>query len=134
MLQRIDTAALKRAYPVADVVARYGIELRAAGRALVGRCPFHPDRGRPNLHVYPASSSWYCFRCAVGGDVIAFVERIVGLDFREAVRELDRGLSLAASPRRVPTSPVRSRRSRRTLVRVATHTHGIPDRSTWRNA
>jgi DNA primase len=63
MLQRIDTGALKRAHPIADVVAGYGIELRPQGRALVGRCPFHPDAGRPNLHLYPDSASWYCYRC-----------------------------------------------------------------------
>jgi len=110
MLQRIDTAAVKRAHPIADVVARYGIELRPAGRALVGRCPFHLDRGRPNFHVYPTSSSWYCFRCATGGDVISFVERITRLGFREAVLELDRGLTLTSSSRRAPPVPLRSRR------------------------
>jgi DNA primase len=110
MLQHIDTAALKRAHPIAEVVARYGIELRPSGRALVGRCPFHLDRGRPNFHVYPTSSSWYCFRCATGGDVISFVERIARLGFREAVHELDRGLTLPASSRRAPPAPLRSRR------------------------
>jgi DNA primase len=110
MLQRIDTAALKRAHPIADVVAGYGIELRPAGRALVGRCPFHLDRGRPNLHVYPASDSWYCYRCAVGGDAISFVERIAGVGFRQAVRLLDGGTSLALVPRRPAAVPVRPRR------------------------
>src|SRR6185436_10580467 len=67
---------------------RYGVYLRPSGRALFGRCPFHPDGGRPNLHVYPATQSWYCYRCALGGDVIRFVERIEGLSFRGAVARL----------------------------------------------
>jgi DNA primase len=48
---RVDTEALRRDHSVADLVASYGIELRRVGAALVGRCPFHQDRGRPNLHV-----------------------------------------------------------------------------------
>ena len=75
---RIDTAALRRAHPVARVVAhRYGSALRPVGRALVGRCPLHPDGDHPNLHVYPAADpaadGWFCYRCGVGGDVVDLV-------------------------------------------------------------
>jgi DNA primase len=56
--RRVDTAALKSAHPIADVVARYGVDLRPCGRTLVGRCPFHADQGRPNLTVYPATASY----------------------------------------------------------------------------
>src|SRR5207245_2152651 len=59
---RINIETLKRAHPIADVVASYGIELRRVGAALVGRCPFHQDGGHPNLHVYP-SGRWICYRC-----------------------------------------------------------------------
>jgi DNA primase len=98
MADAIDTIALKRDHPVADVIARYGVALRPQGRGLVGRCPFHLDRGRPNLYVYPSNGSWYCYRCALGGDVIRFVERIEGVGFRAAV-EL---LAGTAVPRRIP--------------------------------
>lgn len=84
----IDTSALKRAHPIADVVGSYGIELRPIGRSLVGRCPFHDDRGRPNLTVYPATASYYCYRCAEGGDTITFVARMESVGFREAVARL----------------------------------------------
>lgn len=120
MHQRIDTTALKRAHPIAEVVGGYGIALCPSGRALVGRCPFHADSGRPNLYVYPASESWYCFRCAIGGDAISFVERIEGVGFRRAVARL------AGEPRAdgyAPTRVVRAlpppfaRRSRPPAVR-----------------
>ncbi|HZU12144.1 MAG TPA: CHC2 zinc finger domain-containing protein [Chloroflexota bacterium] len=84
----IDTDALKRDHPVEEVVERYGIELRDSGCALIGRCPFHEDGGRPNLYVYPITRSWYCYRCGIGGDVISLVERIEGVGFREAVTRL----------------------------------------------
>ena len=112
---RIDTDQVKRAHPVEEVVSRYGIELRPVGRALVGRCPFHPDGGRPNLYVYPGNRSWYCYRCAVGGDVISFVMRQERLGFRDAVARLE-GDSLVACP--TPPSPARrpSARPRRSFA------------------
>jgi DNA primase len=99
----IDTAALKRDRPIVDVVAGYGIELRPSGRAMIGRCPFHADGGRPNLHVYPATESFYCFRCRVGGDAICFVERIEGVDFRGAVARLLGAEPPMGTVRRMPT-------------------------------
>ena len=87
-MKLIDTESLKSEHPIEEVVARHGIELRPSGRTLVGRCPFHNDGGRPNLYVYPATRSWYCFRCAAGGDVIGFVRRIEGVGFLEAVSRI----------------------------------------------
>jgi DNA primase len=85
---RIDTSALKLAHPIEDVVARYGIVLKRQGHALVGRCPFHADGGRPNLHVFNGTQSWFCFRCGVGGDVLKFVMLAEDLGFRAAVEHL----------------------------------------------
>ena len=106
--RRIDTEALKRSRPITDVVSSYGIELHSSGRTLVGRCPFHTDGGRPNLYLYPATESFYCFRCGIGGDVITFVEKIEGVDFRSAVTHLSGGGPFV--PGRHPTSSVPARR------------------------
>jgi DNA primase len=88
---RIDVEALKQAHPIEEVVERYGIQLRRQGRAAVGRCPFHADGGRPNLHVFGDTRLWWCFRCHVGGDVVRFVELAENLSFREAVERLGGG-------------------------------------------
>jgi len=88
MSTRYDVERLRREYPVSEVLARYGIELRAVGRALVGRCPFHADGGRPNLHVYPESQRWFCYRCSVGGDAIEFIRRQEHLGFVAACERL----------------------------------------------
>jgi DNA primase len=85
---RIDVEALKLAHPIEEVIARYGIQLRRQWRTAVGRCPFHSDGGRPNLHVFGDTRSWWCFRCHVGGDVVRFVELAENLSFREAVERL----------------------------------------------
>ncbi len=113
MQQRVDTEAIKRDYPITDVIARYGIQLRPSGRTLVGRCPFHADGGRPNLYIYPDSGSFYCYRCALGGDVISFVQQIEGVGFSRAVQRLadQPGRTIAAGPR--------SRQQRTTTRRVA---------------
>jgi DNA primase len=94
---RVDTEALRRNHPVADVVARYGVELKRQGRALVGRCLFHPDGGRPNLHVY--TDSWRCYRCGIGGDVLAFVMQAENVGFREAVDRLTDGQHAPTRPK-----------------------------------
>jgi DNA primase len=71
---------------LADVVAKYGIELRRSGSAQIGRCPFHADGGRPNLTVY--AQKWICYRCGERGDVIDFVRQMEHLGFRDAVARL----------------------------------------------
>jgi DNA primase len=110
-IRRIDTAELKRRRPIIDVVASYGIDLRPRGRTAVGRCPFHADGGRPNLYVYLATDSFFCFRCGVGGDAITFVERIEGIAFRDAVDRLT-GTDLSAVTPRLPSVRMRRRQPR----------------------
>lgn len=101
-----DTAALKSANPIEVVLARYGVELRRSGRALVGRCPLHDDRGRPNFYVYPDQDSWFCYRCNVGGDAISLVERVERVGFREAVSRLGGAVPLASASRARPAPGV----------------------------
>jgi len=86
--RRIDTDALKQAHPIEDVVARYGIELKRRGRALVGRCPFHADGGRPNLSIFPTTRTWFCFRCCLGGDAVKFIMLAEDVGFLQAVERL----------------------------------------------
>jgi hypothetical protein len=41
--ERIDTERIRQQHPIADIVERYGIQLRRAASVLVGRCPFNTD-------------------------------------------------------------------------------------------
>lgn len=99
---RIDTDRLRQQHPIADLVCRYGIQLRRSGSALIGRCPFHLDRGRPNLTVYPRTDRFVCFRCGASGDAISFVQQLEQLTFREA------SARLGAQP--TPVRPIRRTR------------------------
>ena len=104
---RVDTASLKLAHPIAEVVARYGVELKRQGRAMVGRCIFHTDNGRPNLYVYGDSESWRCYRCGIGGDVLAFVMYAENIAFREAVGRLTGGCLGPVRPASRPAPALR---------------------------
>src|ERR1044071_7974683 len=102
---RIDTDLLRQRHPIVDVIAEYGIELRRSGAAFSGRCPFHLDRGRPNLTAYPRSGRYVCFRCGAHGDAIDFVRQLEQVSFREAVARLDgQAIRTAESHRRTPTA------------------------------
>ena len=53
-----------------------------------GLCPFHDDHN-PSLCVSIAGRGlWKCFACGEHGDLVGFHERITGLTFTAAVRDL----------------------------------------------
>lgn len=71
---------------IESVVAGY-VTLRRRGKTLTGLCPFHNEK-TPSFTVYPETSSYYCFGCGAGGDVITFIKNIENLDYIEAVKLL----------------------------------------------
>jgi DNA primase len=82
-----DLQLVRSRSPIAEVVGEY-LQLRSAGGgSLKGLCPFHEEK-TPSFNVTPARGLWYCFSCAEGGDVIAFVRKIDNLGFTEAVERL----------------------------------------------
>jgi DNA primase len=82
-----DIELVRSRSPIAEVVGEY-LQLRSAGGgSLKGLCPFHEEK-TPSFNVTPARGLWYCFSCAEGGDIIAFVRKIDSLAFTEAVERL----------------------------------------------
>jgi DNA primase len=76
-----------RAIDILSVVSRYGARLRKAGGGeFVGPCPRCGGRDRFSVNVRKAI--WNCRGCAKGGDVIALVQHITGVDFAEAIELL----------------------------------------------
>jgi len=53
------------------------VTLRPGQKRVSLRCPFHEDRGRPNMSAWLDSQTFYCFRCQRGGDVYDFVGRAI---------------------------------------------------------
>lgn len=77
---------VKARLDIVDVVSGYVPELKKSGRTFKACCPFHNER-TPSFVVDPERQTWHCFgSCSTGGDVIEFVRRREGLDFKEALR------------------------------------------------
>ncbi len=72
-----------------DIVEVIGstVDLKKRGHIYFGLCPFHNEK-TPSFAVYPDTSSFYCFGCGKGGDVISFVMERDNLEYIEAVRAL----------------------------------------------
>lgn len=77
---------LKLRNNIEEVVGRV-VTLKRAGSNLVGNCPFHSER-TPSFTVFPATSSYYCFGCGAGGDVVTFVMQTENIEYREAIELL----------------------------------------------
>ena len=73
---------VKQNNPMPEVVRRYGIEINRAGFC---RCPFHNEK-TASMKIYP--TSFFCYGCGVGGDVIDFVRLYERCDFKTAFRML----------------------------------------------
>lgn len=97
---------LKREVSAERLVASGGIELKRAGKDLLGRCPFHKD-DEASLVVTPAKNLWHCFGCGAGGGPIDWVMRTQGVSFRHAVELLREGLALQAPAQALKLSTVR---------------------------
>lgn len=76
-----------RRKPLDALFESLGLHVIGRGTQRTMRCPFHED-GTPSLSVNMARGVWYCHGCGASGDGIAFVQRLKGLDFPAAVREV----------------------------------------------
>ena len=77
---------IKQRNRIEDVVGRV-VTLKRSGSNLAGKCPFHSER-TPSFYVFPATSSYYCFGCGAGGDVVTFVMQTENLEYKDAVESL----------------------------------------------
>jgi len=72
--------------PIENIASQH-IKLYKSGKALVGLCPFHPEK-HPSFYIYPETNSCWCYGCHRGGNVINFVRLLYGFSFVEAVKYL----------------------------------------------
>ena len=107
--------AVKSRLSLREVVSRY-VALRPAGKGRwKGLCPFHHEK-TPSFYVDEEKGLFYCFGCKAGGDLIHFVERIEGLDFKEVLRRLaeEAGVPYEAGP----GEPGKAKAEKRDLLKV----------------
>ncbi len=78
---------VKSRLDVADVVGEY-LQLKTAGSgSFKALCPFHNEK-TPSFYISRPRQSWHCFGCDQGGDIISFVMKIEGMEFREVLEHL----------------------------------------------
>ena len=71
---------------IVDVVSKY-VTLKRSGRNFFGLCPFHKEKS-PSFAVSPDKQIFHCFGCGAGGNVIHFISKIEGLDFKDTLELL----------------------------------------------
>ncbi len=63
------------------------VKLKARGHEFQGLCPFHNEKS-PSFTVNDLKGFYHCFGCAEHGDVISFVMKVDGLEYKDAVAKL----------------------------------------------
>ena len=98
----------RRVRDEADIVALIGrtVELKKAGSAYKGLCPFHSEKS-PSFTVNPTRGMFHCFGCGEHGSAIDFVMKTERLDFIDALKLLaaDLGIELPPPPARGAGQP-----------------------------
>lgn len=79
-------ADIKLRLPIDQLVGEY-CQLHKKGRQLKCVCPFHNDT-HPSMLVSPEKGIAYCFACNSGGDIFSFYQKIEGVDFVQALKDL----------------------------------------------
>jgi DNA primase len=79
-------AQIKERLSIVDVVSSY-VELHQAGKNFKGKSPFTSEK-TPSFYVSPDRGMYYCFSSSQGGDIFTFIEKMEGVDFKEALKIL----------------------------------------------
>lgn len=77
---------IKAEADISEVIGEH-VQLTKKGQNYIGLCPFHNDNN-PSLNVNSAKGIFKCFACNASGDVIAFLQEYLKIDFEEAIRIL----------------------------------------------
>ena len=98
--------AIKAAVTMEQVALMYGYKPTPAGFI---KCPFHADK-TASVKVYPGDRGWHCFGCHSGGDVIHFVQQLLGMPFQEALDRLNTDFRLGIGKTSLPSAELARRR------------------------
>lgn len=72
---------------IITILENEGIELKQKGLDSWGLCPLHTEK-TPSFKVNPERQTFHCFGCNESGDVIEFIQKLHGLDFKGALNYL----------------------------------------------
>lgn len=77
---------VKSKLDIVEIIQEY-LPLKKRGASYFALCPFHNEK-TPSFHISRERQFYKCFGCGEGGDVFAFVQKMEGMDFLEALRHL----------------------------------------------
>ena len=73
-----DVEKLKRHLPLLDYLRQHNWTGQPVGRSeFAGLCPLHSET-RPSFYVNARKNVFYCHGCGQGGDLIRFIQLMVG--------------------------------------------------------
>ncbi len=79
-------AQIKERLSIVDVVSQY-VELHQAGKNFKGKSPFTAEK-TPSFYVSPDRGMYYCFSSSQGGDIFTFIQKMEGVEFKDALKIL----------------------------------------------
>ncbi|MEI6532140.1 MAG: DNA primase, partial [Chlamydiota bacterium] len=86
LYSRESLETLKTKIDLVDLVQSH-VELKRAGSAYKGLCPFHDEKS-PSFIIQRGDSHYHCFGCQAHGDAIAFLMNHLRMSFSDAVVHL----------------------------------------------
>jgi len=92
---------LKRKIDIVQYIGR-DIALKKNGKGHMGLCPFHDDHN-PSLCVNADTQTFKCFGCGESGDILAYIMKRQGVDFKAAITTLEQE---TGSTRLVESAPI----------------------------
>jgi DNA primase len=101
---------------IVELVSSY-LPLKRSGSNHLGLCPFHGEK-TPSFNVNAVRQIFHCFGCGVGGNAFAFLMRMEGLSFPEAVRRLGERVGIEVEEETLTPAEVRRREENERLVRI----------------
>ncbi len=104
------TLDIKARLPIEELVGQY-CALKKKGRGFVCLCPFHKD-SHPSMQVSPDKGIAYCFACSSGGDIFSFYQKIEGVDFRQALKDLAEKTGVKLEKMSMPTPQQKDHKER----------------------
>ncbi|MDW8106129.1 MAG: DNA primase [Armatimonadota bacterium] len=109
--------AIRERTDLVELVSEY-VRLERAGKNFKALCPFHTEK-TPSFYVSPALNRFHCFGCGASGDAVAFLMRIEGLSFREALQRLAQRAGIELRSEALATEPSDELERLRKLVYAA---------------
>lgn len=95
---------------ILEVVKPYVEKLWRIGANYTSLCPFHQER-TGSFSITPSKNVCYCHSCGKGGDGIAFIRELKGLDFIGAVEELAKEHNIYIEREERPQTPAQKKKA-----------------------